>query len=45
MLCYLTVDHELLLQQNMKYAKEIEERQAEEDEELVQLVIVVKDVN
>ena len=30
------VDHEMLLQQNMKYAKEIEERQAQEDEELVQ---------
>ncbi|XP_046845345.1 splicing factor YJU2-like isoform X3 [Xenia sp. Carnegie-2017] len=37
---HASVDHELLLQQNMKYAKEIEERQAEEDEELVQLVIV-----
>ncbi|XP_046845343.1 splicing factor YJU2-like isoform X2 [Xenia sp. Carnegie-2017] len=35
---HASVDHELLLQQNMKYAKEIEERQAEEDEELVQSV-------
>jgi hypothetical protein len=36
LLCSYLVDHEMLLQQNMKYAKQVEERQAEEDEELVQ---------
>lgn len=35
---HASVDHEMLLQQNMKYAKQVEERQAEEDEELVQSV-------